>query len=284
LTGSALQGTESGRILPGTPVDDSRVIPVRRASLALTFLLFLVISGTLLGLILYSPLSILVGSLTCPEIQFAILLSLITSVISTLICIAVAIPVAYALARYSFPGKRIATLVLTLPLTLPPLVAGIALLLFFGTTPWGKALESAGFAVIFTPLGIIVAEVFVNLPYMIRIMRSAFAAINPRFEHVAKTLGCTETGTFFRVTLPMARPGLLAGTVITWSKAMGEFGAVLMLAGATTMRTETLPIALYLNISTGDVDLAVAAAMLLILISLITLCTVEFLDRDVHVF
>jgi len=257
---------------------------LKRLSLALTALLFCVISGMLLGLVLYSPLPVLLASLANPEIQFAILLSLVTSVISTLICIAIAIPVAYALARYTFPGKAIASLVLTLPLTLPPLVAGIALLLFFGTTPWGRALESAGFGVIFTPLGIVVAEVFVNLPYMVRILRSSFAAINPRFEHVARTLGCTETGAFFRVTLPMARPGLLAGTVITWSKAMGEFGAVLMLAGATTMRTETLPIALYLNISTGDVDLAVAAATLLILISLVALCTVEYLDRDVHVF
>ena len=257
---------------------------MRTISLFITLILFFVISATLIGLILYSPLPVLARSLTNPEIQFAILLSLVTSVISTLICITIAIPVAYALARYEFFGKRIATLVLTLPLTLPPLVAGIALLLFFGTTPWGKALESAGFAVIFTPLGIIIAEVFVNLPYMIRILRSTFSTVNPRFEYVAKTLGCTDTSAFFQVTLPMARHGLLAGTVITWSKAMGEFGAVLMLAGATTMRTETLPIALYLNISAGDLDLAVAAATILILISLITLCAVEYFDRDVHVF
>jgi molybdate transport system permease protein len=257
---------------------------MKKISIVLTAIVFCVISGTLLGLVLYSPLPILARSLVSPEIQFAILLSLVTSAASTLICIVIAIPVAYALARYTFPGKQIATLILTVPLTLPPLVAGIALLLFFGSTPWGKALDNAGFGVIFTPLGIIVAEVFVNLPYMIRIMRSTFDAINPRFEHVAKTLGCTETGAFFNVTLPMARHGLLAGTVITWSKAMGEFGAVLMLAGATTMRTETLPIALYLNISTGDVDLAVAAATILILISLVALCTVEYLDRDVHVF
>jgi molybdate transport system permease protein len=257
---------------------------LKRFSLALTALVFSVIGGTLLALILYSPLPILARSLANPEIQFAIVLSLVTSVASTLICIAIAIPVAYALARYTFFGKSVATIILTLPLTLPPLVAGIALLLFFGTTPWGRALENAGFGVIFTPLGIIVAEVFVNLPYMIRIMRSTFDAINPRFEHVAKTLGCTETGAFISVTLPMARHGLLAGTVITWSKSMGEFGAVLMLAGATTMRTETLPIALYLNISTGDVDLAVAAATILIFISLLALCAVEYFDRDVHVF
>ena len=257
---------------------------MRRFSLTLTYIVFLAISVIILGLILYSPLPALATSLASPEIQFAILLSLVTSVISTIICIAIAIPVAYALARYEFFGKRVATLALTLPLTLPPLVAGIALLLFFGTTPWGKALDQAGFAVIFTPLGIIVAEVFVNIPYMIRILRSAFSSINPRYEYVAKTLGCTDTGAFFQVSLPMARHGLLAGTVITWSKAMGEFGAVLMVAGATTMRTETLPIALYLNISTGDLNLAVAAATILILISLITLCAVEYFDRGVHVF
>jgi molybdate transport system permease protein len=257
---------------------------MRRFSLALTYLILVCISGILLGLVFYSPLPTLAGSLTNPQIQFAVMLSLVTSVISTIICIAIAIPVAYALAWYEFFGKRIATLALTLPLTLPPLVAGIALLLFFGTTPWGKALDQAGFAVIFTPLGIIVAEVFVNIPYMIRILRSAFSTVNPRYEYVAKTLGCTDTGAFFHVTLPMARHGLLAGSVITWSKAMGEFGAVLMVAGATTMRTETLPIALYLNISTGDLDLAVAAATILILISLATLCAVEYFDKDIPVF
>lgn len=257
---------------------------MKRFSLVLTYLVLLTISAILVGLVLYSPLPVLIASVSSPEIRFAILLSLLTSMASTGICIAIAVPVAYALARYQFLGKRIATLALTLPLTLPPLVAGIALLLFFGTTPWGKALDAAGFAVIFTPLGIIVAEVFVNIPYMIRILRSAFSTVNPRYENVAKTLGCTDTGAFFHVTLPMARSGLLAGTVITWSKAMGEFGAVLLVAGATTMRTETLPIALYLNISTGDLSLAVAAATLLIMISLATLCAVEYFDRGVHVF
>lgn len=257
---------------------------MKRFSLVLTYLIFISISAILVGIVVYTPLPSLLASFTSPEIRFAIVLSLVTSVISTVICIALAIPVAYALARYEFVGKKMASLALTLPLTLPPLVAGIALLIFFGTTPWGKALEQAGFMVIFTPLGIIVAEVFVNIPYMIRILRSAFSTINPRYEYVAKTLGCTDTGAFFRVTLPMARSGLLAGTVITWSKAMGEFGAVLMVAGATTMRTETLPIALYLNISTGDLNLAVAAATILILISLVTLCAVEYFDKGVNVF
>ncbi len=257
---------------------------MKRFSLALTAIVFFAITILLIGLVLFCPLAALAACFASPEIQFAIMLSLVTSVVSTAVCVVIAIPVAYALARYEFTGKRVATLALTLPLTLPPLVAGIALLIFFGTTPWGRALEQAGFAVVFTPLGIIVAEVFVNIPYMIRILRSAFSTINPRYEYVAKTLGCTENSAFLQVTLPMSRAGLLAGAVITWSKAMGEFGAVLMVAGATMMRTETLPIALYLNISTGDINLAVAAATILILISLITLCVVEIVDRGVHVF
>lgn len=257
---------------------------MKRFSLAITAAVFITMAVIIAGLILYSPLPVLAACLESPEIRFAILLSLVTSCASTAICVLLAVPVAYALARYDFFGKRAASLTLTLPLTLPPLVAGIALLLFFGTTPWGHALDAAGFSVIFTPLGIIVAEVFVNIPYMIRIAQSSFLAVNPRYENVARTLGCTETGAFFRVSLPMARSGLLAGTVITWSKAMGEFGAVLMVAGATTMRTETLPIALYLNISTGDLDMAVAAATILIVISLLTLCAVEYFDRKVPVF
>ena len=257
---------------------------MKRWFLALTGLVFFGVVVVLLGLVLYPPLPALAASLASPEIEFAIVLSIVTSTVSTAICVAIAIPTAYALSRYEFPANKIVGLLLTVPLALPPLVAGIALLIFFGTTPWGKALDAAGFSVVFTPLGIIIAEVFVNMPYMIRILKSAFSSINPRYEYVAKTLGCTDTGAFFQVTLPMARQGLLAGTVITWSKAMGEFGAVLMVAGATTMRTETLPIALYLNISTGDLDLAVAAATILILISLTALCAAEYLSRDVNVF
>ncbi len=170
---------------------------MRRFFLSLTYLIFLSISAILLGLVFYSPLPALTASLTSPEIQFAILLSLATSVISTIICVAIAIPVAYALVRYQFFGKRIATLALTIPLTLPPLVAGIALLLFFGTTPWGKALEQAGFAVIFTPLGIIVAEVFVNIPYMIRILRSAFSTINPRGTNMWQRRSGARTAVHF---------------------------------------------------------------------------------------
>ena len=257
---------------------------MRRFSLALTFLIFLAIFIVLIGLIIYPPLPALATSLASPEIRFAIVLSLVTSTVSTAICVVLAIPAAYALARYNFPLKKLVNLVLTIPLALPPLVAGIALLLFFGTTSWGKALDAMGFEVVFTPLGIIIAEVFVNLPYMIRILKSSYAAINPRYENVAKTLGCTEIGAFLQVTFPLARPGLVAGTTITWAKSMGEFGAVRDACRGDNNAYRDTPHCALSSLSTGDLDLAVAASVILILISLVALFVVEHFSEEAHVF
>jgi molybdate transport system permease protein len=220
-------------------------------------------------------LSALVTSLLSPEIQFAISLSLMTSICSTLLCIVIAVPAAYALARYTFIGKSFITMVLDVPLALPPLVAGVGLLLFFGTSFIGKGLADIGLVFVFTPLGIIAAQFFVNMPYMLRIMRSTFQDISPRYEYVAKTLGCTDIQALWRVTLPMARSGFLAGSVITWAKGIGEFGAALLLAGAIKGKTETLPIALFLNMSCGDLEMAISAATILIAISIVSLYIFE---------
>ncbi|RXE57361.1 molybdenum ABC transporter permease [Methanoculleus taiwanensis] len=217
----------------------------------------------------------LISSLLSSEIRFAIYLSLATSFVSTILCILIGVPAAYALARYDFFGKHAVNTILDMPLALPPLVAGVGLLLFFGASPIGKALAMAGLVFVFTPLGIIVAQFFVNVPFMLRIMRSTFEGISPRYEYVAKTLGCTDTQALWRVTLPMAANGFLAGSVITWAKGIGEFGAALMIAGATRMVTETLPISLFLNMSCGKLNLAISAATILIAISVVSLYVFE---------
>ena len=258
--------------------------PFKALFLAVLFGLVTYMVVVIVGLVLYPPLPALIESITSPEILFAVRLSLITSAISTALCVVAAIPVAYSLARFSFPGKKAVNAVFNIPLALPPLVAGVALLIFYGPSKFGQMLTAAGFDIIYTPLGIIIAQLFVNLPYMVRVTRSAFETINPRYEHVARTLGCTEWGTFCQVTLPLARAGLIAGLVITWSKSIGEFGAVLMLAGATQMKTETLPIALFLNMSTGDLDLAIAASVILIVISVISFAVFERCSGDRGVF
>jgi len=242
------------------------------------------IVALLIGVVTHTTPQALLESLLSGEIQFAIRLSLITSVISTIFCIFVSVPAAYALARYDFPGKNILNTILDVPLALPPLVAGVALLILFGTTSFGKGLAEAGIRFVFTPLGIILAQFFVNMPFMFRVLRSTFQGINPRYEYVAQTLGSTEAGAFWRVTLPMARNGLMAGSIITWCRGIGEFGAALMVAGSTRMQTETLPISLYLNMSCGELPLAIASATILIVISLVSLFIFEKFSGFARVF
>jgi len=254
---------------------DFRNLWLKYATIAVSVLLavFIVI---LLALIVTRPTpEALIASLLSSEIHFAITLSLLTSLVSTFLCIIIGVPAAYALARYSFKGKNVVNALLDMPLALPPLVAGLGLLLFFGTTGFGRGLADTGLAFVFTPLGIIAAQFFVNIPFMIRIMRSTFESINPRYEYVARTLGCTDLQALWRVTLPMSATGFFAGSVITWAKGIGEFGAALLLAGAIMWKTETLPIALFLNMSCGKLNMAISAATILIIISLAALYIFE---------
>lgn len=216
-------------------------------------------------------------SVVSPEILFSLKLSFFTSIISTSMCVIFAVPVAYGMERFNISGKRVINTILDIPLALPPVVSGVALLLLFGTTQFGRMLASHGLKFVFDVKGVILAQFFVNISYMIRILKSTFADINPRLEFVGRTLGCSQLQTFFKITLPLARNGLIAGTVITWARALGEFGAALMLAGATRMKTETLPVSLFLNMSTGDIKLAMASATILIVISIISLFIFETL-------
>ncbi|KAF5419125.1 MAG: molybdate transport system permease protein [Candidatus Methanocomedens sp.] len=253
-------------------------------TISITLLLTTFILSLVICIVTHTNQHVLLTSIASREIQFAIKLSLLTSIISTLMCIMVSIPASYALARYNFSGKTLINTIVDLPLALPPLVAGVGLLLLFGTTPFGNWLADLGLKFVFTPLGIIIAQFAVNISFMLRIMRSTFEGISPRYEYVAQTLGCTPIQAFLRTTLPMSKNGLLAGGVITWSKGIGEFGAALMVAGATRMKTETLPISLYLNMSSGDLDLAIAAATILIIISIISLYIFEQRGGIVHLY
>lgn len=174
------------------------------------------------------------------EVKFAVLLSLKTSLISTAICLAVGIPAAYALTRgKAFSGKFFNNIV-ELPLSVPNIMLGLSLLLMFSSIP-GKALSANGFKVIFNVNGIIIAHILVNLPFVIRMMRTAFMNIDFRYELIAGSLGAGSFKTFILVTLPLAKNSVIGAGVLAWSRALGEFGATLMLVGATRMKTETLP-------------------------------------------
>lgn len=237
-------------------------------------LLFIFVFSALFNIV-WKGIAELAQSIASQEIQFAIRLSLFTSITSTLICIFFALPVAYGLERLNIPGKKLISVILDIPISLPPLVCGVALLLLFGTTEFGTLLAKHGIKFIFSVNGIILAQFFIITPYMIRVLKSTIADINPRLEFVARTLGCSQWQAFCKITLPLAKNGIIAGLVISWARAIGEFGCALMVAGATRMVTETLPVALYLNMAIGDLEMAMASATCLIIISLISLFIFE---------
>lgn len=238
------------------------------------FVLFVFFLSALANIV-WKGLGGIVQSIASPEIQFAIRLSLLTSVTSTLICLIFAVPVAYGLERLRIPGRKFISVILNIPLSLPPLVSGVALLLLFAATPFGAVLAEHGLRFVFSVNGIILAQFFIITPYMIRVLKSTFADIDPRLEFVARTLGCSQWQAFYKITLPIAKNGIIAGLVISWSRAIGEFGCALMVAGATRMVTETLPVALYLNMSIGNLEMAMASATCLIVISIISLFVFE---------
>ncbi len=217
------------------------------------------------------------------EVKFAIVLSLKTSFISTVICLILALPTSYFLHTKNIPFKKLIVQVINLPMSLPHLVSGIALLLLFGKLGIGNGLQRIfNLDFVFTKQGIVLAQVFVNLPLTIKILNTALSESNEKMVFVARTLGCNSWQAFRHITLPNLKRGIISATVMTWSRALGEFGAVAMIAGSTRMKTEIIPTSIYLNMSTGDVDIAVGIAVILIIISITCMTIFEVLfNREV---
>jgi molybdate transport system permease protein len=201
------------------------------------------------------------------DIRAATWLSLWSSTLTTLIALTFAIPMGYALSRHRFPGHILADTIVDLPIVFPPLVMGLSLLVFF-QTPVGEWLEAHGLGFVYERRGIVLAQFFVAASFGIRSIKSTFDDIDRRQEDVALTLGCTRGQAFWRVALPNARGGIVAGAILTWAKAFGIFGALIIFVGAVRMRTEVLPTTIYLEASIGHIEVALAAALLMILIAM----------------
>ena len=232
------------------------------------FVLFFL--GILISMAWYTDLETLTSTLLSEEMSFSISLSLLTATIAVIFCTIISIPTAYMLSRMDFPGKNLVDTLLDIPIVMPPISLGAALLMFF-STPVGKSIEDATIKFVFQEPGIILAQFTVISALSIRLMKSTFDNIDPKYEAVARTLRCNKFQAFFRVTLPLARKGLLASIILSWARAVGEFGASVTLAGATRMKTETLPIAIYLSLSTADIEKTVAIVFILLIIAVIVL-------------
>ena len=240
----------------------TRRAPVSIAAAATVGVAFLVLP--LVGLLAKAPWSDLPSLVTAPTARTALRLSLECSLGALGLALVTGVPLAWLLARREFPGKSLVRALVTVPLVLPPVVGGVALLFAFGR----RGLIPLHIA--FTTWGAIAAEAFVAMPFLVLAVEGALAALDQRYEDVASTLGAGPLKTFRLVTLPLVGPGLAAGAALAWARALGEFGATITFAGNLPGTTQTLPLYVYQQLQT-DPDAAVAASVLLLAVSVLVL-------------
>ncbi|MDQ7910594.1 ABC transporter permease [Phytohabitans sp. ZYX-F-186] len=237
-------------------------------------LLFLVLP--LAGLLVRAPWTTLPQRLTEPGVLTALRLSLQTATLATLLCLILGVPLAWLLARVPFPGRRVVRALVTVPLVLPPVVGGVALLLVFGRRGIvGGWLDSAfGITLPFTTTGVVLAEAFVAMPFLVIAVEGALRGADTRYEEAAATLGAGRWTTFTHVTLPLVAPGIAAGAVLCWARALGEFGATITFAGNFPGRTQTMPLAVYLALET-DLQAAIVLSLILLAVSVTILASLR---------
>ena len=221
----------------------------------------------------------LLQQMSQPTVAQALRLSLVTSLTSTLITITLGTPLAYSLARRKVPARSAIETLLDLPIVLPPAVAGLALLLTFGRRGFfGPVLDSLGISIPFTTAAVIMAGTFVAAPFYIRSAQTGFANVAQQLEDSAADLGAGSWQIFRRVTLPLAGAALLSGAILSWARALGEFGATILFAGSFIGRTQTMPLAIYQALE-SDLGSAIAIAAILILISFVFLAALRFITH-----
>jgi molybdate transport system permease protein len=230
----------------------------------------------------------LAGAAGSSAVLAALGLSLATTAASLVLTVAIGLPLAIVLARRTFRGKWLVEAIVDLPIVLPPSVAGLALLLLLGRRgPLGAPLDAAGLEVAFTTAAIVLAQTFVSAPFFVRSARAGISTVSRDLEDAARVDGATEAQLFRLITVPLAGAALAAGLVMTWARALGEFGATIMFAGNFEGRTQTLPLVVYSEFQAGHLDGSIAAAAILVLAALGVLLAVRVfnwgraLDRSV---
>ncbi|MEV7706668.1 molybdate ABC transporter permease subunit [Mesorhizobium sp. B2-3-3] len=237
---------------------------------ALIGLAFLIVP--LVALLVRAPWRSMPELLTSAEVWQALRLSLVCATAATAVSLVIGVPLAWLLARIEFPGRGLVRALVTLPLVLPPVVGGVALLMALGRNGIiGKSLDDwFGITLPFTTTGVVIAEAFVAMPFLVISVEGTLRAADPRFEEAAATLGASRFTAFRRVTLPLIAPGIAAGAVLAWARALGEFGATITFAGNFPGRTQTMPLAVYLALQ-SDPEAAIALSLVLLAVSIAVL-------------
>jgi molybdate transport system permease protein len=253
-----------------TPVRGRATIPVPLLVPAVVGVAFLVLPRV--GLLVRAPWASLWPALSAPGVGQALRLSLVSATLATLVSVVLGVPLAWVLARSGARGRTVLRALVTVPLVLPPVVGGVALFLVLGRQGLvGRWLfEAFDVTIPFTTTAVVLAETFVAMPFLVISVEGALRAADGRFEDVAATLGADRWTTFRRVTLPLVAPGVAAGAVLCWARALGEFGATITFAGNFPGTTQTMPLAVYLALQ-SDPEAAIALSLVLLAVSIATL-------------
>jgi molybdate transport system permease protein len=206
------------------------------------------------------PVLPMIAALAKPDIQYSVKLTMVSCLFTAILSLIVAVPLGYSISRFRFPGRNLLDAMLDIPIVLPPLVIGLSLLILFQYWPF----RVAGPWVVFQIPAVILAQFMVAAAFAIRTMRATFDQIDARPEQVARTLGANQAQVFMSVVFPQARQGMLTAGTLAWSRALGEFGPLLIFAGATRRKTEVLSTTVFLEISIGDLESAVAVSLLMV--------------------
>jgi molybdate transport system permease protein len=247
------------------------------AVIAGLYLLFLL--GLLGSAALYTTPHHLWAAIQSREIKYSIGLSLVSCTTSASLALILAVPVGYLLARGRFPGKAALDAMLDVPIVLPPMVVGLCLLIFFQTAV-GKLIETV-IPFTYTVAGVVLAQFVIGAAFAVRTMHGVFDHLSSRPEDVAMTLGCSRGQAVWLVTLPSARRGMFAAFSIAWARSLGEFGPILVFAGATRMKTEVLPTSVFIELSVGRLEAAVAVSLLMVALALVVLIAVRIAGEKV---
>lgn len=223
------------------------------------------------------------SGLAAPEIRHSLVLSLVTCTLAAVFSLLVGVSLGYLLARKEFPGKAAVEILADVPVILPPLVIGLSLLILFNRVGAGGEsvegwLNRAGIEVTYAVPAVVVAQFTAAAALAVRVMRVCFAQMSPRAEAVAQTLGCSPAGAFFRVALPQARSGMLAAFTLAWARSLGEFGPVYVFAGIMRGRTEVLSTTVFLELTAGRIETAVAVSVFMIVVAVVVLVLVRRLN------
>jgi molybdate transport system permease protein len=221
-----------------------------------------------------------VAAIATPQALQALRLSACTTAVTLGAAIALGTPLAYLLARSESRFRRLLDAIVDLPIVLPPAVAGVALLVAFGRRGLlGPALDAAGIHLSFTTAAVVMAQLFVSVPFYVRAARNGFLSVDRTLEEASETLGYGAVGTFMRITVPLAMPSLIGGAMLTWARALGEFGATIMFAGNLPGVSQTVPLAVYLNLEGGDIATATSLSLVLVAASVAVLAVVRLAER-----